>query len=46
MSNHERKWISTNENPAAGLMRETNNLSPFEQPICLVSMGNLYEETQ
>lgn len=39
MSNLERKWIRTNENPAVGLMRKTNNLSPFKQFICLVSMG-------
>lgn len=30
MSNLERKWIRTNENSAVGLMRKTNNLSPFK----------------
>lgn len=39
MSNLERKWIRTNENPAVDLMRKTNNLSPFKRLICLVSTG-------
>lgn len=29
MSNAERKWIRPNENPAVGIMKKTNTLSPY-----------------
>lgn len=44
ISNLEGKWITTNENPAVDLMRKTNNLSPFKQLFCLVSMGILVKK--